>query len=141
MYELLNIRNKFKGKRLYYCSFRDNLYSSTPVLRRVFIRLVTYIDEDMLLVGESFRLRIPMKALVTNRTFSMRVGNKQELDLNGIIYPDSKPWRIISTEKQEVARFIKEYYCTSLHVAWSDTYSNTSRQDKYKKLMEQLKKL
>jgi hypothetical protein len=79
-----------------------------------------------------------MKALVTNRTFSMRVGNKQELDLDGIIYPDSKPWRIISTEKQEVARFIKEYYCTSLHVAWSDTYSNTSRQDKYKKLMEQL---
>jgi hypothetical protein len=141
MYELLNIRNKFKGKRLYYCSFRDNLYSSTPVLRRVFIRLVTYIDEDMLLVGESFRLRIPMKALVTNRTFSMRVGIKQELDFDGIIYPNTKPWRIISTEKQEVARFIKEYYCTSLHVAWSDTYSNTSRQDKYKKLMEQLKKL
>lgn len=141
MYELLNIKNKFKGKRLYYCSFRDNPYSSTPVLRRVFIRLVTYVDEDMLLVGESFRLRIPMKALVTNRTFSMRVRNKQELDLDGIICSNSKPWRIISTEKQEVARFIKEYYCTSLHVAWSDTYSNTSRQDKYKKLMEQLKKL
>ena len=95
----------------------------------------------MLLVGESFRLRIPMKALVTNKAFSMRVNNKQELDLGYVMYDSMKPLRIISTEKQEVARFIKEYYCTSLHVAWSDTYSNISRQDKYKKLMEQLKKL
>jgi len=140
MYELLNIRNKFKGKRLYYCSFRDNPYSSTPVLRRVFIRLVTYVDEDMLLVGQDFRLRIPMKKLVTNRAFSMRVSNKQELDFGRMMF-DTTPWRIISTEKQEVARFIKEYYCTSLHVAWSNTYMSTEKQDKYKKLVEQLKKL
>lgn len=57
------------------------------------------------------------------------------------MYDITNPWRIISTEKQEVARFIKEYYCTSLQEAWSDTYSNKLRQDKYKKLMEQLKKL
>ena len=103
MYELLNIRNKFKGKRFYYCSFRDNPYSSTPVLRRVFIRLVTYVDEDMLLVGQDFRLRIPMKKLVTNIAFSMRVSNKQELDFGRMMF-DTTPWRIISTEKQEVAR-------------------------------------
>lgn len=141
MYELFNIRNKFKGKKLYYCSFRDNPYSSTPVLRRVFIRLVTYIDEDMLLVGQDFRLRVPMKALVTNRAFSMRVSNKQELDLGHVIYDSIKPLRIISTEKQEVARFIKDYYCTSLLVAWGDSYHSTTMQDKYKRLMEQLKKL
>jgi len=134
MYELLNIRNKFKGKRLYYCSFRDNPYSSTPVLRRVFIRLVTYVDEDMLLLGEDFRLRIPMKELVTNRTFSMRMGNR-------VMYDTIKPWRIISTEKQEVARFIKEYYCTSMYVAWGYSYHNTAAQNQYKKLIEQLKKL
>ena len=141
MYELLNIRNKFKGKRLYYCSFRDNIYSTMPVLRKVFIRLVTYVDDDMVLVGENFRLQIPMKELVTNRSFSLFLRNKQDLDFGGVLYDSMKPLRIISTEKQEVARFIKEFYCTSLHVAWSDTYSNTSRQDKYKKLMEQLKRL
>ena len=137
MYELLNIRNKFKGKRLYYCSFRDNIYSTMPVLRKVFIRLVTYVDDDMVLVGENFRLQIPMKELVTNRSFSLFLGNKQNLDL-GVLY---EPLRIISTEKQEVARFIKEFYCTSLDVAWSDTYNNISRQGKYKRLMEQLKRL
>lgn len=141
MYELINIRNKFKGKRFYYCSFRDKPWSSMPVLRKVFIRLATYVDEDMLLVGENFRLRIPMKALVTNRAFSMRLNNKQVLDLGYVISDSMKPLRIISTEKQEVARFIKEYYCTSLHVAWNNTFGSVSRQDKYKKLMEQLKKL
>lgn len=134
MYELLNIRNKFKGKRLYYCSFRENIYSSSPVLRRVFIRLVTYVDEDMLLVGENFRLQIPMKELVANRTFSMRMGSK-------VMYDIKTPWRIISTEKQEVARFIKDYYCTSMRVAWGYSYHNTAVQNNYKKLMEQLKKL
>ena len=129
MYELLNIRNKFKGKRFYYCSFRDYAYySSNPILRKVFIRLVTYVDDNMILVGENFRIEIPMKKLVTNRSFSMRVSDERDL-------------RIISTEKQEVARFIKDYYCTSLLDAWSDRYGNLSRQDKYKKLMEQLKKL
>lgn len=141
MYELINIRNKFKGKRFYYCSFRDNPYSPMPVLRKVFIRLVTYVDEDMLLVGENFRLRIPMKELVTNRSFSMLVRKKQDRDLGAVLYDSMKPLRIISTEKQEVARFIKDFYCTSLLDAWSDRYGNLSRQDKYKKLMEQLKKL
>ena len=124
MYELINIRNKFKGKRFYYCSFRDNPYSPMPVLRKVFIRLVTYVDEDMLLVGENFRIEIPMKELVSNRSFSMR-----------------RDLKIISTEKQEVARFIKDYYCTSMLVAWGDSWHSIAMQDKYKKLMEQLKKL
>lgn len=129
MYELLNIRNKFKGKRLYYCSFRDyGYYSSNPILRKVFIRLVTYADDNMILVGENFRIEIQMKELVTNRSFSMRVGDNREL-------------RIISTEKQEVARFIKDYYCTSMLVAWGYSFHNTAIQDEYKKLMEQLKKL
>lgn len=129
MYELLNIRNKFKGKRLYYCSFKGYPYSSTPVLRRVFIRLVTYVDEDMILVGENFRVQIPMKKLVTNRSFSMLLREEKTLS------------SIISTEKQEVARFIKNHYRTSLYMHWSNTYNNIERQDKYKKLMEQLKKL
>lgn len=141
MYELLNIKNKFKGKRFYYCSFRDYAYSSTPTLRRIFIRLVTYVGDNMILVGENFRIEIPMKELVTNRSFSMRVKNKHDFDWRNRGFEFQEPWRIISTEKQEVARFIKDYYCTSLQMAWGDSVSAYNQQKNYKTLIEQLKRL
>lgn len=138
-YELLNIRNKFKGKRLYYCSFDGDSYYSfnIPILRRVYIRMATNVGDNLVIVGEQFRLEIPLRNLVANRKFSMVMGNK-----------------IISTEKQEVARFIKLFYFsrdwryydkkldTSLRNLWNkNDYSVRTQCSKYKQMIEQLKKL
>ena len=137
-YELLNIRNKLKGKRLYYCSFDgDSNYFNLPTLRRVYIRMATNVGDNLVIVGEQFRMEIPLRKLITNRKFSMIIDNK-----------------IISTEKQEIARFIKTQYFlrdwryyekkldTSLRILWNkNDYSTRTKASKYKQMIEQLKKL
>lgn len=139
MYELLNIKNKFKGKRLYYCSFDyDSYYAfNLPLLRRVYIRMATNVGDNLVIVGEHFRMEIPLRNLVANRKFSMIIGNK-----------------IISTEKQEIARFIKtqyflrdwKYYDKKLDTPFKNLwnkneYSTRTKASKYKQMIEQLKKL
>lgn len=135
-YELLNIRNKLKGKRLYYCNFDGDSYY-LPILRRVYIRMATNVGDNLVIVGEHFRMEIPLRNLVANRKFSIIIGNK-----------------IISTEKQEIARFIKTQYFlrdwtyydkkldTSLKNLWNkNEYSVRTKASKYKQMIEQLKKL
>lgn len=99
--------------------------------------MATNVGDNLVIVGEQFRLEIPLRNLVANRKFSMVMGNK-----------------IISTEKQEVARFIKLFYFsrdwryydkkldTSLRNLWNkNDYSVRTQCSKYKQMIEQLKKL
>ena len=87
MYELLNIKNKLKGNRFYYCNF-----------------------------------------LVTNKSFAIQLDK----------------YTIISTQKQEIERFIKHYYSkgTNVRERWDNkSYYSSNSKRKYNTLLQQLKRL
>ena len=67
MYELLNIRNKFKGNRFYYCNFLvTNYYEVQPILRKIYIRMATYVGDNIILVGQDFRIELPINHSLYN---------------------------------------------------------------------------
>lgn len=127
--ELLNIKNKFKGNRFYYCNFLvTNYYEVQPILRKIYIRMATYVGDNIILVGQDFRIELPIKQLVTNKSFAMQP-NK---------------YTIISTQKQEIERFIKHYYSkgTSVRERWDNkSYYSSNSKRKYNTLLQQLKRL
>ena len=129
MYELLNIRNKFKGNRFYYCNFLvTNYYEVQPVLRKIYIRMATCVGDNIILVGQNFRIELPIKQLVTNKSFAIQIDK----------------YTIISTQKQEIERFIKHYYSkgTNVRERWDNkSYYPSNNIRKYNTLLQQLKRL
>ena len=129
MYELLNIKNKLKGNRFYYCNFLvTNYYEVQPILRKIYIRMATYVGDNIILVGQDFRIELPIKQLVTNKSFA--------------IQPNK--YTIISTQKQEIERFIKYYYSkdTNVRERWDNkSYYSSDNKRKYNILLQQLKRL
>ena len=129
MYELLNIRNKFKGNRFYYCNFLvTNYYEVQPILRKIYIRMATYVGDNIILVGQDFRIELPIKQLVTNKSFAIQIDK----------------YTIISTQKQEIERFIKHYYSkgTNVRERWNNkSYYSSNSKRKYNTLLQQLKRL
>ena len=127
--ELLNIKNKFKGNRFYYCNFLvTNYYEVQPILRKIYIRMATYVGDNIILVGQDFRIELPIKQLVTNKSFA--------------IQPNK--YTIISTQKQEIERFIKYYYSkdTNVRERWDNkSYYSSDNKRKYNILLQQLKRL
>ena len=128
MYELLNIANKFKGKHFYYCNLRERQGClNYQEVRKLYVRLVQYVDNDIELVCMDRRVRIPMNQLITNKAFSIELNNGTS---------------IISTEKQEIERFLKRNYIRTIRTAWCDNdYTILGLRHVYNKLLTTLKKL
>ena len=135
MYELLNIANKFKGKHFYYCDLRERQGClSYQEVRKLCVRVVQYVDDDMELVcvgnvlsPSPIRVKIPLDKLVNNKSFSMELNYRT---------------CIISTEKQEIERFLKRNYNRTIRDAWcSNDYTILHARQVYNKLLTTLKKL
>ncbi len=144
--DIINIHTKFKNSRFYYCDFSiKNIYYAEPILRKILVRMFTIDDnnENAIIVGENFKLIIPIQQLQHNN--------------NTYIIPTITKQYIISTNKQDVERFIKKHYLknntiqevistnpkvTPIHYLNNATYNTTVYKAlKYKILLAQLKKL
>lgn len=90
--------------------------------------MATYVGDNIILVGQDFRIELPIKQLVTNKSFA--------------IQPNK--YTIISTQKQEIERFIKYYYSkdTNVRERWDNkSYYSSDNKRKYNILLQQLKRL
>ena len=139
MYQLITQKTKFKGQYLYYAKYTQNdvwgdSYWFSPTVRRIYIRtqLKGYVKDDdkpyVVLIADGGRVAFPENKIPKEGTFSVLIGNDT----------------IISTSKQEVARFFKKAIFKGMTLnGWScQTSSRCSiRQNKYKKCIEALKKL
>ena len=71
---------------------------------------------------------MPIKQLVTNKSFAIQLDK----------------YTIISTQKQEIERFIKHYYSkgTNVRERWDNkSYYSSNSKRKYNTLLQQLKRL
>lgn len=143
--DIINIHTKFKKTRFYYCDFSNsNIYYAEPTLRKILVRMFTIDDdnENAIIVGENFKLIIPIQQLQHNN--------------NTYIIPTITKQSIISTNKQDVERFIKKHYLKNNtiqevistnpkfipnHYLNNTTPTTAYKALKYKILLTQLKKL
>lgn len=140
MYQLITKKTKFKGLYLYYAKYTNdnmawgNTYWFSPVIKRIYIRtqIDGYVNADnreyIVLVAEGFHVVFPKNTLTNEGTFSILIGKDA----------------IISTSKQEVARFLKNKIFEGMRLKeWSYEANHTfaKRHNQYKKCIEALKKL
>lgn len=140
MYQLITKKTKFKGLYLYYAKYTNdnigwrNTYWSSPVIKRIYIRLQQkgYVSDStkeyIMLVAEGCHVLFPKDDIPKEGTFSI------------LIDKDA----IISTSKQEVARFLKNKIFEGMRLReWSYEANNTfaRRHNQYKKCIEILKNL
>lgn len=142
MYQLITNKTKFKGLYLYYAKYTNdniawgNSYWLSPVIKRIYIRtqIDGYVNEDnkeyIVLVAEGFHVVFPKNTLTNEGTFSILIGKGKDA--------------IISTSKQEVARFLKNKIFEGMRLKeWSYEANHTfaKRHNQYKKCIEILKNL
>ena len=143
--DIINIHTKFKNSRFYYCDFSTkNIYYAEPILRKIKVRMFTIDDnnENAIIVGVNFKLIIPIQQLQHNN--------------NTYIIPTITKQYIISTNKQDIERFIKKHYLKNStiqevistnpkfipnHYLNNTTPTTAYKALKYKILLAQLKKL
>ena len=140
MYQLITKKTKFKGLYLYYAKYTNdniawgNTYWFSPVIKRIYIRLQQkgYVSDStkeyIVLVAEGCHVAFPKDDIPTEGTFSILIGKDA----------------IISTSKQEVARFFKKKIFNGMRLKeWSYEANNTysKRHNQYKKCIEILKNL
>lgn len=140
MYQLITKKTKFKGLYLYYAKYTNNNiawgghYWFTPTIERIYIRtqIDGYVNDDnreyIVLVAEGFHVVFPKNTLTNEGTFSIKIDNDT----------------IISTSKQEIARFLKSKIFNGIRLRdWNYNEDNSyiKRQKQYKKCIETLKKL
>lgn len=140
MYQLITKKTKFKGLYLYYAKYtNDNIawgnnYWFSPTIKRIYIRLQQKgygsdsTKEYIVLVAEGFHVVFPKDDIPKEGTFSILIGKDA----------------IISTSKQEVARFLKNKIFEGIRLReWSYEANNTysKRHNQYKKCIEILKNL
>lgn len=146
MYQLITQKTKFKGLYLYYAKYTndniawENTYWFSPVIKRIYIRTQQkgyildkgYVSDStkeyIVLIAEGFHVVFPKDDIPTEGTFSILIDNDA----------------IISTSKQEVARFLKKKIFKGMRLKeWSYEANNTysRRHNQYKKCIEELKKL
>lgn len=139
MYQLITKKTKFKGLYLYYAKYTQNdawgdSYWFSPTVRRIYIRLQQkgYVSDStkeyIVLIAEGCHVVFPKDDIPKEGTFSILIGTDA----------------IISTSKQEVARFLKNKIFEGMRLReWSYQANNrySIQQNKYKKCIEALKKL
>ena len=95
---------KIKGRYLYFCEYNPFL-SQKIIMRKVRIRMATFTNNDtLLIVGDNFREEIPTQH-----------ANDDEFIIH-LLIPYNKE-KIITTNKQDIARFIRKKYVPSQTVA------------------------
>ena len=113
--------------RLYYSEYTSGTVYFHPIIRRVYVRTVKYYTDGVVeLICEGIRLYIDYNLIPKNGTISIEGTNT-----------------IISTSKQEIARFWKKQIFRDFpfsHFAYNN-YDFTSRINQYKMCMGLLKKL
>lgn len=141
MYQLITKKTKFKGQYLYYAKYTNdniawgNTYWFSPVIKRIYIRtqIIGYVREHedkpcMILVADGTTVVLPYDKIPTKGALSILIGKDA----------------IISTSKQEVARFLKNKIFEGIRLReWSYEANNTysKRHNQYKKCIEILKNL
>lgn len=141
MYQLITKKTKFKGLYLYYAKYTNdniawgNTYWFSPVIKRIYIRLQqkrysvsNSTKEYVVLVAEGFHVVFPKDDIPKEGALSILLGKNA----------------IISTSKQEVARFLKNKIFEGMRLKeWSYEANNTysKRHNQYKKCIEVLKNL
>ena len=140
MYQLITNKTKFKGLYLYYAKYTNdniawgNTYWFSPVIKRIYIRtqIIGYVNDDnkeyIVLVTEGFHVVFPKNTLTNEGTFSIKIDNDT----------------IISTSKQEIARFLKSKIFNGIRLKdWNYNEDNSyiKRHNQYKKCIEILKNL
>ena len=128
MYQLITNKTNFKGMRLYYSEYLDEQYIVfAPIIKRIYVRTVRYYGDGLVgLICEGMTLTVDVSVIPKNGTLSLQGTNK-----------------IISTSKQEIAKFWKKQIFRNFpvsHFAYNN-YDFTSRQNQYKMCMALLKKL
>lgn len=128
MYQLITNKTNFKGMRLYYSEYLDEQYIVfAPIIKRIYVRTVRYYGDGLVgLICEGMTLTVDVSVIPKNGTLSLQGTNK-----------------IISTSKQEIAKFWKKQIFRDFqvsHFAYNN-YDFTSRQNQYKMCMALLKKL
>lgn len=127
MYQLITKDTNFKGMRLYYSEHKEETFTFTPIIRRIYVRTVRYCDNGLVeLICEGVKLAI----------------DPNYIPKDGILSLQSRHI-IISTSKQEIARFWKQQIFNNFkvsHFAYNN-YDFISRINQYKRCMGLLKKL
>lgn len=137
---ILNDKTKFKGLHLYYCYALPNygVYGDKPSLcyfdiHRLYVRLDTVVNSD--LFGET-------REIVCNGIkftfYGDQLKNNEDTFLLGV---KGNSYYILSTNKQDIANFMKEYVYRSIDNAWSDKSTKKDLQRKYITALKLLKKL
>lgn len=142
MYQLITQKTKFKGQYLYYAKYTNdniawgNSYWFSPVIKRIYIRLQQkgYVSDStkeyVVLIAEGFHVVFPKDDIPKEGALSIIIGKGKNA--------------IISTSKQEVARFLKNKIFEGMRLKeWSYEANHTfaKRHNQYKKCIEALKKL
>ena len=139
MYQLITKDSNFKKKYLYFARYDKydesrNMWYFTPNINRFFVRTQHYSDimgeEYLTLLGENMNTAIPLNKIPSTGTFSVQIGEDT----------------IISTSKQEVARFLRKKIMHNVGNTPNLRYNTMwfpieEAQKKYKKCLETLKNL
>ena len=127
MYQLITNKTNFKGMKLYYSEYTNNTVYFHPIIRKIYVRTVRYYGDGLVgLICEGMTLPIDVSVIPKNGTLSLQGKNK-----------------IISTSKQEIAKFWKKQIFRDFpvsHFAYNN-YDFISRINQYKMCMGLLKKL
>lgn len=126
------MRNKnkleIKGRYLYFCEYNPFLYQKL-IMRKVRIRMATFTNNDtLLIVGDNFREEIPAQH-----------ANDDEFTIHLLMAYDKE--KIITTNKQDIARFIRKKYVPSQTVASYSTNHFTGAALIYRSYITRLKML
>ena len=128
MYQLITKDTNFKKMKLYYSEYTNNTVYFHPIIRKLYVRTVRYYTYGLMeLVGEGIVIRIHPCDIPEGGTFSVQIGDN----------------KIVSTSKQDIARFWKKQIFRNFpvsHFAYNN-YDFTSRINQYKQCLAMLKKL
>ena len=115
---------KIKGRYLYFCEYKPSFFQKL-IMRKVRIRMATLTNNDtLLIVGDNFREEIPAQN-----------ANDDEFTIH---YNGEK---IITTSKQDIARFIRKKHVPSQTVASYTTNHFTGAALIYRSYITKLKNL
>ena len=127
MYQLITKDTNFKKMKLYYSEYTRGTVYFHPIIRRVYVRTIVNVSDGVVLVGEGINILVMNDEIPQEGTISIKFGNDA----------------ILSTSKQEIARFWKKQLFRDFkfsHFAYNN-YDFTARQNQYKMCMALLKKL
>ena len=119
---------KIKGRYLYFCEYKP-FFLQKLIMRKVRIRMATFTNNDtLLIVGHDFREEIPAQN-----------ANDDEFSIHFLMAFNEE--KIITTSKQDIARFIRKLYIPSQTVASFTTNQFTKNALIYRSYITKLKRL